>query len=236
MMRGLCRRYRRVLICSFVIATVLLAGCSGSGQESQQAEGQMKEGTEEEPVKRDMVPGEQMQESASGEQATKDTVAEGNGQAAVTQADSGDIGLESAKLAALQNAGLEANDVTFVKEKMDYDDGRAEYDIEFVTDSTKYEYEVKADDGKILKAEQEPITRLMANTGTGDILEAEEAKAAALSHAGLEEGQAIFSKVELEEDDGRMEYELEFYSEGKEYSYKVDAVSSEVLEMEMEYE
>ena len=124
MMRGLCRRYRRVLICSFVIATVLLAGCSGSGQESQQAEGQMKEGTEEEPVKSDMVPGEQMQESASGEQATKGTVAEGNGQAAVTQADSGDIGLESAKLAALQNAGLEANDVTFVKEKMDYDDGR----------------------------------------------------------------------------------------------------------------
>lgn len=216
------RKSRRIWLCSFMIAAVLLPGCAGSGQVKEQVKG---DGAAEEQMQADMA--DASRKKGSGE---------GNAQEASVQANSGDIGLEAAKAAALQDAGLEADDVTFVKGKMDYDDGRAEYDIEFVTDAVKYEYEVKADDGKILKAEQGPITKVMANTPSGNILEAGDAKAAALSHAGLTEEQAVFSKVELEEDDGRMEYELEFYSEGTEYSCKVDAVSGTVLEMEMEYE
>lgn len=216
------RKSRRIWLCSFMIAAVLLPGCAGSGQVKEQVKG---DGAAEEQMQADMA--DASRKKGSGE---------GNAQEASVQANSGDIGLEAAKAAALQDAGLEADDVTFVKGKMDYDDGRAEYDIEFVTDAVKYEYEVKADDGKILKAEQDPITKVMANTPSGNILEAGDAKAAALSHAGLTEEQAVFSKVELEEDDGRMEYELEFYSEGTEYSCKVDAVSGTVLEMEMEYE
>lgn len=246
------RKSRRIWLCSFMMAAVLLSGCAGSGQMKEQVKGdgaaeeQMQENAAEAQMKEDAAAGGQAQENAApsegqmqadmADAGRKKGSGEGNAQEASVQANSGDIGLEAAKAAALQDAGLEADDVAFVKGKMDYDDGRAEYDIEFVTDAVKYEYEVKADDGKILKAEQGPITKVMANTPSGNILEAGDAKAAALSHAGLAEEQAVFSKVELEEDDGRMEYELEFYSEGTGYSCKVDAVSGTVLEMEMEYE
>lgn len=253
------RKSRRIWLCSFMMAAVLLPGCGGSGQVKGDgaAEEQMQENAAEAQMKEDAAAGGQTQENAASSEgqmqenaapsegrmqadmadaSRKKGSGEGNAREASVQANSGDIGLEAAKAAALQDAGLEADDVTFVKGKMDYDDGRAEYDIEFVTDAVKYEYEVKADDGKILKAEQGPITKVMANTPSGNILEAGDAKAAALSHAGLAEEQAVFSKVELEEDDGRMEYELEFYSEGTGYSCKVDAVSGTVLEMEMEYE
>ena len=40
--------------------------------------------------------------------------------------------------------------MTFTKTKLDHDDGRAEYEIEFVSDDTEYEYEIDAVRGQIL--------------------------------------------------------------------------------------
>lgn len=143
-----------------------------------------------------------------------------------------DIGPEQAKDAALTHAGLNASDVTFTKEKLDYDDGRAEYEIEFVTDTTKYEYEIKADDGKILESSKEPVVQIEKNVQAQ--ITPEDAKAAALNDAGLDESQVKFTKLKLEYDDGRAEYEIEFFVDRTEYSFTIDAESGAVLEMESE--
>ncbi len=68
------------------------------------------------------------------------------------------IDAEKAKEIALKHAGLSADQVTFEKVELEHDDGRAEYEIEFYTDHTEYDYEIDASNGNILSAEAEKDT------------------------------------------------------------------------------
>ena len=68
---------------------------------------------------------------------------------------SGYIGVERAKEIALQHAGLSASGVNFVKAEFDYDDGHAEYEIEFHHNFREYEYTIDAASGTILEAERD---------------------------------------------------------------------------------
>lgn len=60
---------------------------------------------------------------------------------------------EQAKVIVLQHANLSESQVTFVKAYLDYDDGIAEYEIEFYANNTKYEYTVNASTGSIVDFE-----------------------------------------------------------------------------------
>ncbi len=66
---------------------------------------------------------------------------------------------------------------------------------------------------------------------SGGLLSAESAKAKALAHAGLTD--AAFTKLELEWDNGRQVYDLEFYAGDSEYDYELDAVNGTVLSYEI---
>ncbi|MBE6607556.1 MAG: hypothetical protein E7633_03245 [Ruminococcaceae bacterium] len=57
----------------------------------------------------------------------------------------------------------------------------------------------------------------------------EEAKAIVLKDAGVSETEAIFDDREFDFEHGKAVYELEFYANGVEYEYDVDAVSGEIL-------
>lgn len=67
------------------------------------------------------------------------------------------ITIEQAKQNALSAVGMSASNVTFTKQKQDYDDGMPEYEIEFVANNMKYEFEVSGANGAILKQEVESI-------------------------------------------------------------------------------
>ena len=60
------------------------------------------------------------------------------------------IGLEKAKSLALSRAGLTASQVTFKKASLDWDDGRAVYEIEFISGNLEYEFEIDALTGSVL--------------------------------------------------------------------------------------
>ena len=60
------------------------------------------------------------------------------------------ISIDKAKEIAVGKAGLTVSGVTFIKAKLDYDDGRAVYDIEFYNGGVEYECEVDASTGAIL--------------------------------------------------------------------------------------
>ena len=138
---------------------------------------------------------------------------------------SGDIGMEAAKSAALKHAGLSS--ATFTKAERDYD--RWEYELEFHTDTAAYEVTVDAISGSVLDYEKENPR----SSSTSDI-GAQAAKSAALRHAGLSEGQVQELQVEWDNENGRAVYEVEFKSGGMEYEYVIDAATGSVLEHQAE--
>ena len=62
------------------------------------------------------------------------------------------IGVDRAKSIALGHAGVSASSVSFSKARLDDDDGRGVYEIEFYVGNTEYDYEVDAHFGAILEA------------------------------------------------------------------------------------
>lgn len=149
--------------------------------------------------------------------------------------DSGSYISESrAREIALNHAGLTENQVTFVRVKMDYDDGRREYEVEFYNKNnfTEYDYEIDAATGKIIDidydAEYYTPSAPSGNNG-GQYISADEAKNIALGRAGISASQATFKKAEFDFDDGRAVYEIEFFSGNFEYEFEIDASSGAVL-------
>ena len=150
--------------------------------------------------------------------------------------------LDEAKAAALSDAGLSESDVTFKKTELDHDHGIQVYDIEFFTSDTEYEYEINASDGTVVEKSIESFqtrtnqTDSKANSSNNNYIGVDRAKEIALNHANLNESDVQFAKAKLENDDGRMEYEIEFYVGRTEYDYTIDAVSGNILEYDVEYD
>ncbi|MBQ8297193.1 MAG: PepSY domain-containing protein [Ruminococcus sp.] len=149
------------------------------------------------------------------------------------------ISMEEAKAAALADAGLTEADVTFTKTNLSREDSAEVYDIEFYTADTEYDYEINGADGTV--RERNADTFLIQNDS--DYLSSEEsdkyigidrAKEIAVEHAGLNAADVQFFKAKLENDDGRSEYEIEFYHGDTEYDYSIGAVSGEILEFNSE--
>lgn len=159
------------------------------------------------------------------------------------------ITLDEAKNAALNDAGVNANDATFTKARLEVDDGRDEYEIEFYTDDKEYDYEISAYSGKVTDKDVDarrvqnttssvvstPDTSVSSNTAT-EFIGTDRAREIALEHAGLNASDVTFAKTKLDEDDGRYEYDIEFYKDRVEYEYSIDAVSGKILEYDSEYD
>ncbi len=151
--------------------------------------------------------------------------------------------LDEAKAAALKDAGLSESDVTFKKTELDHSHGTQVYDIEFYTSDTKYDYEIDASNGTVLEKNIEqfqiqanPTTDSAINSSGNDYIGVDRAKEIALNHAQLNESDVQFAKAKLENDDGGVEYEIEFYSGRTEYDYTIDAVSGNIIEYDVDYD
>lgn len=150
--------------------------------------------------------------------------------------------LDTAKAAALKDASLSESDVTFKKTELDHSHGTQVYDIEFYTSDTKYDYEIDASNGTVLEKNIEQFqsrtnpTDSTINNSSNDYIGVDRAKEIALNHAQLSESDVQFAKAKLENDDGEVEYEIEFYSGRTEYDYTIDAVSGNIIEYDVDYD
>ena len=159
------------------------------------------------------------------------------------------IGVEKAKSIALKDAGV--SNVTFVKAKLDTEDGVTVYDVEFYKGNVEYDYEIDAKTGKILEkdtdienytiptkqttkqaANKNNTKNNVKNTTNNAYIGVEKAKAIALKDAGL--GSATFTKAKLDTDDGVKIYDIEFRSGNMEYDYEIDAKTGTILEKDAE--
>ncbi|MCI9143370.1 MAG: cell wall protein [Lachnospiraceae bacterium] len=152
------------------------------------------------------------------------------------------IGEEAARQAALDNAGIAAEDVNYINAWLEYDDGYPEhYEVEFTVGSVKYEYEIDLYSGAVLKQEMENhgshgSHHSSANSGTASPVDIDQEAAvnAALSHAGLSASQVRKLEADYDYDDGIALYEVEFEYGNYEYEYKIDATTGEILEYEID--
>lgn len=69
---------------------------------------------------------------------------------------------EEAKAIALNHAGINENDVTFTAVKLDRENGKYEYELEFVTDAAEYAYNIGMD-GEILSYSSKLFSTTAAN-------------------------------------------------------------------------
>ena len=150
-----------------------------------------------------------------------------------------DIGLEAAKEAAVKDAGLNCEDVSFTKTKKDTDDGISVYEIVFSFGFVEYDYDINASTGGIIKRENKFTTiydDMIAdiNTAVDEIRQIESAKDIALKDANVKAADAAFTKAKLDRDDGKDVYEIEFYTSDREYEYEIDAESGNIIKKESE--
>ena len=142
-----------------------------------------------------------------------------------------------AKSIALKHAGVSASKATFVKAKLDYEDGRRVYEIEFYSGNTEYDYEILASNGKIISYDKDienyEIPR--KNTSSSTYIGKAKAKSIALKDAGVSASSATFTKTKLDYEDGIRVYEIEFYTNSAEYEYEISAKTGKIRDMDVEH-
>lgn len=83
-------------------------------------------------------------------------------------------------------------------------------------------------------AETAPAIQSSGQASDSAYIGVEAAKSAAFAHAGLDASQVTMGEVDFDYEDGRMVYELEFYANGAEYEYDIDASTGAVVKFSQE--
>ena len=154
------------------------------------------------------------------------------------------IGVEKAKSIALKDAGVSG--ATFVKAKLDSEDGVKVYDVEFYKANVEYDYEIDAVTGQIrekdldienytIPKKKEKKNKKNKNNNNSNYtydIGVEKAKEIALKDAGV--SGVFFKKVKIDFEDGARVYDVEFYKGNVEYEYEIDAATGEIRERSVE--
>ena len=135
------------------------------------------------------------------------------------------ITLSEAKKIALDDAGCK-DKVSFTEETLVSGGIKTPYyRLVFADAKTQWTYRIDAVLGIVLEKQQKEIV-------TTDFISLEKAKQIALEDAGLDEAtqKIVFTREELNRNQGKPCYILEFYTAKKQYSYKVDAKNGSIME------
>lgn len=143
----------------------------------------------------------------------------------------GTVDEAAAQKIALEHAGVKAADATITKSKLDYEDGRQVYDIEWYAGGAKYDYEIAADTGEIISSAYEEKT-MGADSRNVTVSEADAKKTALDRVSGATDKNLYEWKLDYE--DGHPEYEGKIIYGGTEYEFTIDAATGSVMEWDAE--
>ena len=197
---------------------VAMTGCGGKPVINQQPSSQEKNAVDTQAQTETTAPAADSATTQSSAAATAQTV-------------TGTVDEEMAQKIALEHAGVKAADATITKSKLDYEDGRQVYDIEWYAGGAKYDYEIATDTGEIISSAYEEKT-MGADSRNVTVSEAD-AKKTALDRVSGATQKDIY-EWEFDYDDGRPEYEGKIIYGGTEYDFTIDASSGAVIEWETE--
>ena len=157
------------------------------------------------------------------------------------------IGMDAARTAAEQYAGTTAVDSVTAEVDPELDEFPAHYEVELHTQWGEFEYLVDAYTGKVLSGQKDLLTVVSASnemakpsgqkpapSEAAQSIGYAKAKSIALNHAGVSESKAYDMDVELDDEDGKLVYEIEFKSGNMEYDYEINAATGAILKHEAE--
>ena len=142
------------------------------------------------------------------------------------------ITLSEAKKIALDDAGCK-DKVSFTEETLVAGGIKSPYySFAFESDTARWTYKIDAVLGSIMDKTYDKIV-----SPAPEFIGLEKAKQIALKDAGLDETaqKIVFTREELSRNSGKPCYILEFYTDKCEYAYKVDAVSGDIIEKNIEW-
>ena len=140
--------------------------------------------------------------------------------------------LADAKKIALDDAGVNVKVVFTTEDLVAGGIKSPYYYFVFESDSARWTYKIDAVLGVIMDKTCDKIIPLAP-----EFIGLEKAKQIALEDAGLDEAtqKIVFTREELSRNQGKPCYILEFYTDKCAYSYKVDAVSGEIIGKKTEW-
>ena len=145
------------------------------------------------------------------------------------------ITAEEARSAALTHAGVSESSVAQMEIEFDSEDGLMVYEVEFYAGGTEYDYDINARTGEVVNFSREGGISGGTTGSSGSYIGEAAATAAALTHAGVSEGDTTYLRCWVEHDDGRAEcYEVEFLAGSTEYQYEIDLYTGAILQSERE--
>ena len=155
------------------------------------------------------------------------------------------ISADEAKEIARKDAKAGVGNTAFLRVRLEKEDGRAVYDVEFYCKGVEYDYEIDALTGRILDIDND-VEQFEApewkdgdddedddedreDAAREDLIGEKKARKIALNKAGK---GAVVESCELDEDDGKMIYELELRAGSTEYECEIDAKTGAILHWE----
>jgi peptidase propeptide and YPEB domain protein len=158
------------------------------------------------------------------------------------------INLDQAKSVAMEDAQTLVNNVDFSKAKLDRDNGRLVYEIDFKVGKSKYEYKIDAKTKRVVSKEVKeerveptpPATPKTPETPTTNpntqsaLIGEVKAKEIALKDANLKETNITRFQWKLDYEKGIQVYEIEFYHGLTEYDYDINATTGAIVKKEID--
>lgn len=170
------------------------------------------------------------------------------------------ISKDEVKEIVIDDTKLSARDISFKEIDLDLDGETKKYDVEFYYNRVEYNYEIDAKTGDIIYSNfinnnNNSNNNNNNNTANNDTnnnnnvdnnnsnnngnsnnnISEEEAKNIALKDAGFNNSEVTFIKVELELENGRTIYEVDFLKNNIEYEYKIDAINKNIINKDKEF-
>lgn len=149
------------------ISTLMLAACGNKGNDPAPAATQPIAASQETPADDDAAASVVTEPPAN---AAETLPAQGEGTestAAAQPAANASISEADAQQTAFDHAGVTETDVSWLKVKLEKEDGRMIYDVEFYADELEYDYEIDATTGTILHFDYEWDDGSRRQSGTG---------------------------------------------------------------------
>lgn len=223
-------------VMTVLMTAILLAALAGCGQqeelrETQRQLEQTQQQLEQLQQQLDETTAQQPSSEPSASQGEQTTQQPEESAQQPTQQEQAGTDRDGALAIALENAGVDEQDIYNVKVEQDGEHGFPVYEIEFETDYGDYDFEVAVADGRIVGADYEVDEEWLDTLGGSPVDQdgVRQLVAAKVPGASAQDVQ-VWEEGGNSRGDGRGRYEGELYHDSMKYEFEVDPRTGRIFD------